>query len=186
MDISVIAIIAGNVLTIILAIALGWDFSTIIWMYWLESLIIGFYTFIGMLSKTIAKGKDLMKGLYMSFFFPVHYGGFHLGYLVFLAFLIPPTDPEAVLLGGAVFLITHGISFIKHYMTEEFDIQKEFMMPYLRIIPMHLTIIFGGMLMVFGVHVIVMIFFMALKTGADVAAHLIKHKQWNGFVRVLP
>ena len=121
-----------------------------------------------------------------TFFFPVHYGGFHLGYLVFLAFLIPPTDPEAVLLGGAVFLITHGISFIKHYMTEEFDIQKEFMMPYLRIIPMHLTIIFGGMLMVFGVHVIVMIFFMALKTGADVAAHLIKHKQWNGFVRVLP
>jgi len=178
LDLATKGIIAANILAIILAIALGWDFSTIIWMYWFESVIIGFYTFLGLFFKALLSGKEIRKKLGIAFFFPVHYGGFHLGYLVFLAFLVPPTEFGAILLGSVVFLLSHGFSFIRS-LGEKFDPEKEFMMPYLRIVPMHLTILFGGILMAVGVHVLVMVFFMGLKTAADVVAHQVKHKKWH-------
>ena len=47
--------------------------------------------------------------------------------------------------------------------------------PYLRIIPMHLTIIFGGMFA--KESTIVLLIFLGLKTFADVLMHVIEHSK---------
>ena len=49
--------------------------------------------------------------------------------------------------------------------------------PYARIIPMHLTIIFGGFISVAtGNTAVVMMLFLFLKTGADAVMHVLEHK----------
>lgn len=50
--------------------------------------------------------------------------------------------------------------------------------PYARIIPMHLTIMFGGVLASVGnFSHIVLLFFMLLKTIADLAMHSLEHAE---------
>lgn len=46
--------------------------------------------------------------------------------------------------------------------------------PYLRIVPMHLTIIFGGLFVHTGAGLLL---FGTLKTAADVAIHVVEHMQ---------
>jgi hypothetical protein len=57
---------------------------------------------------------------------------------------------------------------------KKFD--KVMMGPYVRIIPMHLTIIFGGMFILAGAPFIALIIFSVLKTIVDLYMHLREHK----------
>lgn len=50
--------------------------------------------------------------------------------------------------------------------------------PYARIIPMHLTIIFGGMFLYLGIgSVFVLVLFLGLKAVADLIMHIIEHRE---------
>lgn len=140
-------------------------------------------------------------------FFTAHYGFFHLGYFVFLmAFsssgmmdgTVPITNTEtgAVMLMavGRVrpldsiwfvaafvgFMVSHGASHREHV---EADLRNApnigtlMFLPYLRAIPMHITIIIGAVL---GGGMAGVLLFGALKTVADVAMHKVEHRMLQG------
>jgi len=122
---------------------------------------------------------------FLAGFFAVHYGFFHIIYGFFLLSFMPngqfsSADIEAVLFIGGIFLVTHAVSFFMNLRSEIKNANRNigliFFEPYLRIIPMHLTIIFGGILLWAGLgNSLVLLLFLVLKTGSDLAGHFMKH-----------
>ncbi|MGR8918477.1 MAG: DUF6498-containing protein [Gammaproteobacteria bacterium] len=188
-DGSVWMLVATNVLTIMAALALDWDLYSLMLVYWGQSVIIGVANVFRMLAleqfstagftmndapvPETASGKRSTAA-----FFAVHYGMFHAVYLVFL---LAESErgvfdwPLVVCL--AMFAANHAWSFRYN---RELDargrpnIGTMMFTPYLRIVPMHLTIILGGML---GADGFGLVLFGALKTGADVGMHFVEHAQ---------
>ena len=171
-DTTVLALVAVNLFTIILALAEGWSLATVIFIYWAQSVIIGVFTVATILSldigavtvRTTASGpaavavpaKFARYGTWvLAGFFAFHYGIFHFGYLAFIgafAFFAgpPPWTQPAVLLTCGVFVANHLYSFLYHRMRDPYapvtagTVKEIFVAPYARIIPMHITIIAGG------------------------------------------
>lgn len=128
--------------------------------------------------------------LFMAGFFSLHYGFFHYGYYEFLTDLgflegISLTDPFLLLACGG-FFVHHFYSFLFHrrYTGPAGKyLQETFTWPYHRIIPMHATIIFGGfisiiaMLFSIDLSMVVLIFFLGIKTVVDVRMHIEKHRE---------
>jgi hypothetical protein len=142
---------------------------------------------------TTEPGKTLSKW-YMAGFFCFHYGFFHLIYLFFLAtgMFGPFSDIGGVSLYGVtipgivivsvLFFSNHLLSFFVNREDADPDnppnIGTLMMAPYLRIIPMHLTLIIGLILR------IPLELFVLLKTAADVLPHFYQHKGGFGKLNV--
>lgn len=200
---SEIILIGSNAIAIILAIVFHYDFAIVIWSYWLESIIIGGYAVLSMMLAgfrlnekdnvsvlTGSKWAGFVVLLAGAGFFTVHYGLFHLVYMIFLM-AMPITSLEwaqipFVLLTGGIFLLSHGASFLEHTVKHkktsgswEHEVGASFRKPYDRIVPMHITIIASGFVMaiVSGelASQILLIVLMILKTGVDLASHRAKH-----------
>ncbi|MFH1506696.1 MAG: DUF6498-containing protein [archaeon] len=132
-----------------------------------------------------AKKNSLVTGMkvFTAVFFLMHYGGFHLGYLFFLTIFsyikgggIFSGDTVAIALAVAIFFINHLFSFRKNLERDAKKTQsigKMMFLPYARIIPMHLTIIFAFF---FLDSIAGLVFFLVLKTIADVIMHRIEHR----------
>lgn len=168
LDLSAITLILSNLLVISLALIQNWDISTLLWVYWIQSIIIGFFQFFRILSlKT-----------FTAFFFVFHYGFFHFIYAIFLSNFFqnsPGLNLQDLLLGSAIFFANHLSSFIQNRVQDEKlkpNIGTLLFQPYIRIIPMHLVLILGIILENQGK----LIFFLILKTLADLITHTIKHK----------
>lgn len=115
----------------------------------------------------------------IAFTFAVHYGIFHGVYFVFLHTGRGDLSREDLLivLGCVtIFFLNHGYSF-RHNL--ESDLRRKpnmgsvMLFPYARILPMHLTIIFGGFLGDWSVAMLLLFF--VLKTLADLIMHLVEH-----------
>jgi hypothetical protein len=145
---------------------------SLIWIYMMQSILIGvvhvfklcFYRFT---PSDGVSGRLAQIGL--AAFFCVHYGFFHFVYSVF----IPPSlaDWNIVLQGAAIFGFTLILNTIRHYRKENSGNYKaaDFMLlPYARIFPIHIAIIFGGMASaVFGNFLPVFVVLAVLKTGFE-------------------
>ncbi|MEX2514989.1 MAG: DUF6498-containing protein [Candidatus Paceibacterota bacterium] len=94
-DYSMWMLLASNVITIYLAVAGGWALSTILWIYWFQSVIIGLFNFVRILQlKNFStegfriNGKEVeptnFTRYFTAFFFLFHYGFFHTFYGLFL------------------------------------------------------------------------------------------------------
>jgi hypothetical protein len=118
-------------------------------------------------------------------FFALHYGGFHFVYLLFLfgelesseaASATGPGDLGWFALIALGFVISHGLS---HRLNVQADLRGErnigalMFLPYARIVPMHLMIIFGAR---HGSGAMAIVAFMALKTAADALMHWVEHR----------
>jgi len=184
-DLSLWFLLFSNIITIFLAIKENWNLSTIMWIYWFQSVIIGFFNFIRMfqLKKFSTEGVKIdgqfvqpnnSTKFRLSFFFLFHYGFFHFGYLVFLLNYasLQIVGLKYILLTALIFFINHLFSYIynKPYDTKKQNIGTLMFYPYARIIPMHLVIIFGS---IFGG---ALTSFLILKTFADAIMHIIEHK----------
>ncbi len=156
-------------------------FATVVWIYWFQSITIGFFTFLDLLTvrRFDAAGftindkpvTALNKGC-AAWFFLFHYGFFHLAYCIFLLidFDLMSVDRRIVLIGVAAFFMESVLNFIKQKQTERtgnVQIGILFTLPYLRIIPMHLMIILPVFL---GWKPSLL--FLTLKTGADLLSYL--------------
>jgi hypothetical protein len=206
----VISLIFANLVTIVLAILGNWDPATVMFIYWAQSVIIGIFTVISLLGADIAAlGAALQKPIderggsakitsrfawfykcMLAGFFTLHYGLFHWGYYSFIVEsglfgTVNFTDPN-IWFSCALFFLNHLYSHItyRHEGPKDYRyINEQFFTPYRRIIPMHLTIIFGIMVIfaleVFGIRstMPVLVLFLLLKTYSDITAHLIKHYQ---------
>lgn len=167
-DSSTISLLFSNLAIIILSIIQKWDLSTILWVYWMQSIIIGFFQFF----------KILSLRTFTAFFFAFHYGFFHFIYAIFLYNFFqnsPGLNFQDLLLGSAIFFVNHFFSFIQNRVQDEKlkpNINTLLFQPYIRIIPMHLVLILG---IILG-NQSKLIFFLILKTLADLATHIIKNK----------
>ena len=78
------------------------------------------------------------------------------------------------------FFISHGVSYYSNFLGRREYVGKEaatqMQQPYRRIIVMHLTIIFGGFLvMAFSSALPALLLMIALKIGADMRGHIAEH-----------
>lgn len=187
-DPSAWGLIGANIVSLGVAVAGGWSIVDLMLVYWLQSAMIGASYCARILSldefstenftinnRPVAPTRETK--IKTAAFFAVHYGFFHVVYLVFIAAeAVPGTfaDPQ-IWACGVAFAISHVYSY--HH-NRDMDrrgtpnIGTLMFTPYLRIVPMHLTIVFGlasstGFgLLVFG----------TLKTAADVAMHAVEHR----------
>lgn len=190
-DFSLWVIIATNIVSIILALTQSWSLGEILWVYWGQSIVIGAinvyrilslkeFTTEGMTQNGSPVPETQAAKTGVAFFFAFHYGFFHFVYFIFLLGLHPLTDMSA---DNLVFLLLIILGFFSaHGFSYRYNLDKDFkhkkpnlgtimFYPYLRVIPMHLTIIFGSIMASTGA----LVFFMILKTIADAGTHMVEH-----------
>jgi hypothetical protein len=187
------SLIVANVSTLALALFFQWPIGLLLWPYWFQSLIIGWFSRERILAlrefstdgfkvnnqpveATVATQRSTAN------FFALHFGFFHLIYFVFLlqsARGLAALDWLGLALAAIAFAWNHRASFERNLEADSRgkpNIGTLMFLPYLRIIPMHLTIIFGGALIGGQVNPWAVVLFGTLKTCADVAMHVIEHR----------
>ena len=187
---SLLLLIFSNLIAIYFAVSQGWQLSTVIFVYWFQSITIGFFSFIRILQlKEFSTEGVQINGqtpkptsgtkIFTAFFFLIHYGGFHFGYLIFILIgnKIDFAEFKSILLIAFIFFLNHLFSYIynKPQDTQKQNIGTIMSAPYARIVPMHLTIMLSSF---FGTAVLP--FFLILKTIADVMMHLSEHEIKKG------
>jgi hypothetical protein len=204
----IIALLAANFITIIIAIIQNWDLATVLFSYWAQSIIIGIFAVISILmgdrkalledmnkpdpdgtKKPVWSERSISFYLcIMAGFFCLHYGLFHWAYYGFIvdSGLFGPVDfsNRGLWASCGLFFCNHLYSWFYYDKGRRHGVQYitgAFIRPYNRIIPMHLTIIFGSMvilvLMFLGITTVlpVLVLFLILKTDMDLKMHLRKH-----------
>ena len=188
---SVAGIVVANLVTLAIAWWQQWPLALLLWPYWIQNVIIGWYSRrrilelrqfslegTGGFSKPGWSDDDIRRET--AKFFVIHFGFFHLAYFFFLfayTFGSRMTGLDAVwILALALpFALTHRASYLR---TRELDREGRpnmgmvMFLPYLRVFPMHLMILLG-MALDAGDAILL---FGALKTGADVAMHALEHR----------
>ena len=159
-------------------------FTTLIWLYWAQSVSLGFFNFADILtvgkveaSPITINGKETTLKSSMkrpgAFFFLLHYGFFHFVYFFFLLTMkrSGPFQMDFFKYFLFAFLVGQIINFIQHKIQQKHQVtnlSKMFATPYLRIIPMHLTILIPAFL-----HISNLGIFLILKAIADVLMYII-------------
>lgn len=97
-------IVLANAVTLVLAVVQQWSLLQLLWPFWMQSLIIGWYA----RQRILALREFSTDGLTINDravdptpetqrkvanFFALHYGGFHAGYLIFLWLFSTTADP---------------------------------------------------------------------------------------------
>ena len=205
-------ILLTNLATLGVALWQDWSVLQLMWPFWIQSLVIGWYARRRMLKLTAFSTEGMRINnraveatpetrQRVAGFFALHYGLFHLVYLFFLLALTLTSDaqgfievtnestgaksmvhighvhPFDFLIFAALtvgFVRSHGASHREHVEADLANSPKIgtlMMLPYARIIPMHLTIVLaiplGGN---------AMWFFVLLKTAADLIMHRVEHR----------
>ena len=188
-DTSVWILVGANVATLVIALVQGWSLSELMLIYWAQSIIIGasYVARIWSLEKFSTKNfrmndrpvePTVETKRQVAFFFIVHFGIFHVAYLAFIFENAPLgllLDP-GFLMCTVGFAVNHWFSYRYHKHVDRQgtpNIGTLMFTPYLRIVPMHLTIVFGASVM--GGAGLLM--FGALKTLADTVMHVIEHRR---------
>ncbi len=213
-DSAVNGILASNAIAVALAWWSGEGLLVLLWPYWLQSVIIGFFAQrrLRMLKVFSVEGLKINgrpatatpgTARWTANFFVVHYGLFHLVYAAFLTtFTVAPAAQGIVprfddatgtfatsLLGrlqgmDLLYIAVAGLSFVwTHAQSFRANVEQDLrgrpnlgtlmFVPYIRIVPMHITIILGTVL---GGGTLGLLLFGGLKTAADVVMHVIEHR----------
>lgn len=173
------ALLLANAIPLLGVAVWGWDLGLLLLLYWAESAVILAFSLV----KVAATSGRAAFGLVP--FFMVHAGMFMGGHLVFLLaiFVDRPAAgwaswADELGLGLAALLASHLVSFVVNFLrrderaavTRGQDVMAGF---YGRIVVMHLTIIFGAMLVaIVGLRAMALVLLVVLKTVADVAGHV--------------
>ena len=193
-DSSLWALIVSNLAIIAWALIERWSLSPLMWIYWCQSAIIGFFWFFKMLAlkefstanfkvndRSVKPTKETK--VQTAIFFLVHYGFFHFGYLMFLIKERQDVSMLPIFTAAGIFFIYQGYShfYNKKWLTEtKPNIGKMMFFPYARVIPMHFTIIFGasdwGQKQPLAL-------FLFLKLLADVIMHIIERRGFGDKIK---
>ncbi|MFT3805691.1 DUF6498-containing protein [Arenimonas sp.] len=176
-----LALIGANALTLAFALALDWSAGMLLWPYFLQNLVIGWYATkrMGALRRFSTEGftsndqpvPENREGKRSTVnFFVLHFGLFHLFYLVFLCAMAPfrgMLDFLLILAGGVSFVFAQRKTCAAQI---EADAQGRpnlgamMFMPYMRVLPIHIAIAFGAI----ALGTAGTIGFVVLKTLADI------------------
>jgi hypothetical protein len=190
-DRSAWALIAANLFAVGVAYATGMGLGEMLFVYWMQSIIIGVCAVIRILSlKSFStKGFSSSSGpveetpaakRQTAIGFALIYGILHVGYLLFLYFGGPSIDRiQGSLLGyglcAAVFAVNHAYSLYKNIRADAEgrpNLGDLAMLPFVRIVPMHFTVVVGNAM---ANSIAAMIFFLIFKTFTDVILHCVEH-----------
>ncbi len=199
--VDTLALFFSNIIVIVMALVQGWSVAPLLWVYWCQNGIIGLFNWLRMkqLKKFSTDGlkqdevyvKPTKKSKRdITNFFLLHYGVFQLFYLFFLVKFTDPVPSEVVIsmiIGVAIFLFNHAFSYRKNLkmdLSTNPNIGNMMFFPYFRVIPMHLVMFVGAW--VGPRSVMVLLFFLLLKTIVDMLMHIIQHIDWSDGLRELP
>ena len=189
-DRSMVVLLLSNLVTIVLAVYQQWDVFVLMWIYWGQSVIIGYFNVrrimdlkefstAGFKINNRAVEPTPATQRQTAVFFALHYGIFHLGYLVFLSVDTKVAGSFPVF----YVLVCIGVFYLNHWFSYRYNRELEqdrvpnigsiMFFPYIRIIPMHLMIVAG--VSIFGGSTGALIIFLLLKTAADTAMHFVEH-----------
>jgi hypothetical protein len=192
---SVVALLVANLVPLYGVFVLGWEVFPLILLFWLENVIVGVLNVLKMICARPDDRSWWIGKLFFVPFFAVHYGMFTLVHGIFVFTLfgsgagnMPASnlDPSAVLhtimSSGVVWaalalLASHGFSFVTNYLGageyRNADLKVLMGQPYARVVVLHLTIIFGGfVMMALGSPRAGLVLLVALKVAMDLRAHL--------------
>lgn len=180
----------SNLLTLVVALIANWNLWQVLWIYWAQSVTIGFFNFqrmrrlkeftsdgFRMNGRTVPPTPESKKQV--ANFFAMHYGLFHLAYLLFMTGHMTGLSAQdwiAISACSASFLVNHRSSARR---TMDRDLARKpnigtlLFFPYARIIPMHAAIIFGAAAVPGSRAALAL--FIVLKTAADLAMHAVQH-----------
>lgn len=180
---SVISICVVNAIPLYGVQVLGWSAFFVIFTYWLENFVIGFYTVLKMcvLQGQFPFDKTLFSRASKILFFILHFGIFTAVHGMFIWALF--YEPEGILLWQAFLMFvslmaSHGISyfvnFIGKHEYKKVTIGQILISPYLRIFPLHLAIIFSGAIFFSQQEpsVTALTLLVILKLGLDLILHI--------------
>ena len=201
---STLSLIFSNLLVIFFAIFDDISAIDVLWIYWWQSVIIGIFNFIKMITLKDFSTEGFKQGgkqmlptravaISSAVFFLFHYGFFHVIYAVFLGAFSTFSHSKTTSSGTTFFIISAGTFFIS-YLIEFINSRKEendelpnigqiMFAPYARIFPMHLTIILGGFIGAAGgffstnTNLAIIILFTAIKTVVDLITHSVDLKK---------
>ncbi len=183
-------LILANLFTLALALALEWEVGWLLWSYWVQSLVIGWYARKRMLTvvQFSTSGftmndqpipEDERGKRSTAWFFTLHYGGFHLGYFVFLTAqhrVDGWRDLLVLLACGVSFVFSQRETYAAQHAADirgKPNLGTLMATPYLRVVPMHLAIIVGGES---SGGAGLLIFFTLLKTASDLGLDAIDRR----------
>lgn len=191
-------LILSNLIPLIGAKFFSWDVSSIIFLYWLESSVIGLFNVAKMItiihhsprqrfalnpnSPITLSASPFGYGLILFFLF--HFGVFMLVHGSFLAFsgLIKFINFDtflSILIAYISMIISHGVSYFTNFVAKKeflrISLVQQMFQPYGRVIVMHLSILFGGLLLMKSDYEIPIFLLVVMKTIVDLFSHLKEH-----------
>lgn len=186
-DLSLWALLASNLIVIAWALKEGWSVEIIMWIYLSQSIFIGIFWFF----KILTLKEFTTKGFYsggqkvkttkkarneVAVFFLVHYGLFHIVYLLTLVKETKSVPIFQILVLAGIFFLYQCFSFFyskKWEAKEKPNIGTMMLFPYARIIPMHLTMCIA--LSEWGQQQTLALF-LSLKLLADIIMHMVERR----------
>ncbi|NBC23281.1 MAG: hypothetical protein GVY21_07400 [Gammaproteobacteria bacterium] len=197
LDSTALVLILANLVPLYGVFALDWAVFPILFLFWFENVVIGFFNAARMLSARPTEPVLWAGKLFLVAFFCVHYGMFtavHGGLVLSLfggveseADALP--DPalvtdiiaaEHLLLPVLALVASHGYSFVVNFLLrgEYRNVSPKALMarPYRRIVLLHVTILAGGALVTaLDAPVAGLVLLIALKIAMDLQSHLRTH-----------
>lgn len=192
LDPTLLSLLAVNLWIFVLYLSENWSAAMILWIYWCQSVLIGIFSFLRLLTLKNFHPDGITSGgspvpptrkaqRALAGFFLLHYGFFHLVYAVFLVSLGTEQsggryfNAGAILRTAAALAANHAFSFfynLKRDRERHLNAGVLMFLPYARIFPMHLCIMIGALL---GSTAMLVVFIL-LKTGADLLMHTLEHR----------
>ncbi len=187
---SVLILILVNSIPILGVLFFSWDIFSILFLYWLETIVIGFFNIL----KILAINKT--KGIFLVIFFIIHYGLFNWVHLLFLVSIFTIKSSlsgpwflnldkileylNIVILALIPLFLSHGFSlFYNFFKNKEYlktNIVKQMKAPYKRIVSMQLVIILSSLpVFLFKQNIIAIVLLVLLKIFFDISGHIAEH-----------
>lgn len=156
------ALVVFNLVPLIGVFAWGWQSFDLIFLYWMENVVIGVFTVLRMLVRPYGHALELVFPLFLAPFFALHYGGFCWGHGTFVVSLFAPDNLQHSTLAATVLqvlstdIMLYALASLALIQVMDWarDIRhrglgadgvKDLMVnPYRRIIVLHVTILGAG------------------------------------------
>jgi hypothetical protein len=203
---SALVLVAANLVPLGGVLFFGWSTFEVVFLFWVENIIIGFYNVLKMLTSGLLAGPAVAVGaIFLTAFFIFHYGMFCSGHGFFVIVLLGRGEislqSDTMFLGAysvawrlartslgyamLSLLLSHGFSFYENFLKgreyERVSVQQLMAAPYSRIVVLHLAIIFGGMLVLaFKSPVGILLVLIVMKIVLDLKFHLSERKRNAG------
>lgn len=208
-DKSTKLLLVSNVVTIIIAVIQKWDLNPILWVYWFQSVIIGYFNYVRMLKVENPNEHNLTTNELVVKFIKKHkqtnassfliiYGWFQAAYLIFLIKISHIQIKDQIINFNyliLISLISISVCIITFYLNHRtsFNLNHQedlrgsintgtlMLIPFVRILPMHIITAFaaiqvsGDSYSIGVFFTLVLVFFLSMKTVADVIMHKVEH-----------